>query len=116
MRPGARLGVDVGDVRIGVASSDPSGLLAALDGYRNPDGGYGWGLEPDLRTPESQPGAALHAQGSWSIQTLAGSAAPPAAAELARFVVTPRAIQAMLRGSGVTVGRFRPSIHVTLWS
>lgn len=62
------------------------------------------------------PGAALHAQGSWSIQTLAGSAAPPAAAELARFVVTPRAIQAMLRGSGVTVGRFRPSIHVTLWS
>ena len=28
MRPGVRLGVDVGDVRIGVASSDPSGLLA----------------------------------------------------------------------------------------
>lgn len=28
MRPGRRLGVDVGDVRIGVACSDPSGLLA----------------------------------------------------------------------------------------
>lgn len=28
MRAGARLGVDVGDVRIGVARSDPSGLLA----------------------------------------------------------------------------------------
>jgi DNA-binding transcriptional LysR family regulator len=27
-----------------------------------------------------------------------------------------RATQAMLRGSGVTVGRFKPSIHVTLWS
>jgi hypothetical protein len=40
---------------------DPSGTLAALDGYRNPDGGYGWGLEADLRSPESQPGAALHA-------------------------------------------------------
>ncbi|GAA3680532.1 hypothetical protein GCM10022224_050900 [Nonomuraea antimicrobica] len=38
-----------------------AGALAALDGYRNPDGGYGWGLEPDLRSPESQPGAALHA-------------------------------------------------------
>jgi hypothetical protein len=38
-----------------------SGVLAALDGYRNPDGGYGWGLEPDLRSPESQPGAAHHA-------------------------------------------------------
>ncbi|MCF6475584.1 hypothetical protein FAF44_45625 [Nonomuraea sp. MG754425] len=40
---------------------DASATLAALDGYRNPDGGYGWGLEPDLRSPESQPGAALHA-------------------------------------------------------
>ena len=28
MRPGRRLGVDVGDVRIGVSLSDPSGLLA----------------------------------------------------------------------------------------
>ncbi|MFG3436142.1 hypothetical protein ACGF0J_02755 [Nonomuraea sp. NPDC047897] len=37
------------------------GALAALDGYRNADGGYGWGLEPDLRSPESQPGAAAHA-------------------------------------------------------
>jgi hypothetical protein len=44
-----------------MGGEDPSGVLAALDGYRNPDGGYGWGLEPDLRTPESQPGAALHA-------------------------------------------------------
>ena len=43
------------------SETDPSGALAALDGYRNPDGGYGWGLEPDLRSPESQPGAALHA-------------------------------------------------------
>jgi hypothetical protein len=41
--------------------ADPAGVLAALDGYRNPDGGYGWGLEPDLRSPESQTGAAAHA-------------------------------------------------------
>jgi len=41
--------------------TDHSGVLAALDGYRNPDGGYGWGLEADLRSPESQPGAAAHA-------------------------------------------------------
>ncbi|MEW9547775.1 hypothetical protein [Nonomuraea sp. NPDC050783] len=40
---------------------DAESVLAALEGYRNPDGGYGWGLEPDLRSPESQPGAALHA-------------------------------------------------------
>lgn len=40
---------------------DAQAVLAAVDGYRNPDGGYGWGLEPDLRAPESQPGGALHA-------------------------------------------------------
>jgi hypothetical protein len=36
-------------------------------------------------------------------------------AELARFVSTPRATQAMLRGSGVNVGHFKPSVYVTLW-
>jgi hypothetical protein len=41
--------------------TDRSGVLAALDAYRNPDGGYGWGLEPDLRSPESQPAPAWHA-------------------------------------------------------
>jgi LysR family transcriptional regulator, low CO2-responsive transcriptional regulator len=56
------------------------------------------------------------AKGTWHVLTLAGPSAPPVAAELARFVTTPRAMQAMLRGSGVTAGRFKPSIHVTLWS
>jgi hypothetical protein len=41
--------------------TDPDAVLAALAAYRNPDGGYGWGLEPDLRGARSQPGAALHA-------------------------------------------------------
>ncbi|MEU4689244.1 hypothetical protein [Actinoplanes sp. NPDC023714] len=36
-------------------------VLAALDGYRNPDGGYGWALEPDLRSATSQPVGAMHA-------------------------------------------------------
>jgi hypothetical protein len=36
-------------------------VQAAVDGYRNADGGYGWGLEPDLRSRTSQPGGALHA-------------------------------------------------------
>jgi LysR family transcriptional regulator, low CO2-responsive transcriptional regulator len=67
----------------------------------------------DLRRVTSP---ALQAQGGWSVLTLADHQAPPAAEELVRFVTTPRATQAMLRGSGVTVGRFRPSIHVTLWS
>jgi hypothetical protein len=37
------------------------GVLDAVEAYGNPDGGYGWGLEPDLRSEESQPAAALHA-------------------------------------------------------
>jgi hypothetical protein len=44
-----------------VDDGDPGAVLAAVDAYRNSDGGYGWGLEPDLRAPESQPGCALHA-------------------------------------------------------
>jgi hypothetical protein len=40
---------------------DAEPVLAALAAYRNPEGGYGHGLEPDLRAPESQPAAALHA-------------------------------------------------------
>jgi hypothetical protein len=58
--------------------TDPSGVLAALDGYGNPDGGYGWGLEPDLRSPESQPGAAHHAFEVF--EEIAPATAPHAAA------------------------------------
>lgn len=48
-------------LRGGAADGDRAAVLAALAAYRNPDGGYGWGLEPDLRSPESQPAAAGHA-------------------------------------------------------
>src|SRR5829696_9742071 len=37
------------------AGGDPGRVLAALQPYRNPDGGFGHGLEPDLRGPGSQP-------------------------------------------------------------
>jgi hypothetical protein len=42
-------------------NGDPDAAVAALSAYRNPDGGFGWGLEPDLRAPSSQPAGALHA-------------------------------------------------------
>ena len=58
--------------------TDPSGALAALDGYRNRDGGYGWGLEGDLRSPESQPAAALHA--FEVLEAIAPATVPQAAA------------------------------------
>jgi hypothetical protein len=61
---------------LGTGSAE--GVLAALDGYRNADGGYGWGLEPDLRAAESQPTAAMHA-----FEVLAEVAAPtPRGAEI----------------------------------
>jgi hypothetical protein len=63
--------------------SDPAGALAALDGYRNPDGGYGWGLEGDLRSHESQPAAALHA---FEVFAMTGQA--PQAATLCHWLET----------------------------
>jgi hypothetical protein len=35
--------------------ADPAGAIDVLRGYRNPDGGFGYGLEPDTRCPESLP-------------------------------------------------------------
>lgn len=36
-------------------------VLRALRAYQNADGGFGHALEPDVRTPHSEPAAALHA-------------------------------------------------------
>jgi hypothetical protein len=35
--------------------AQPEGTLDALRGYHNEDGGFGYGLEPDIRCPDSQP-------------------------------------------------------------
>ena len=48
-------------LRLMLGEGGPQAALAALEAYSNADGGYGWGLEPDLRSSTSQPGAALHA-------------------------------------------------------
>lgn len=48
-------------LRLQLGEGDGDVVLAALEAYRNPDGGYGWGLEPDLRSNRSQPAAAIHA-------------------------------------------------------
>jgi hypothetical protein len=44
----------------GDAQGDPEPVLRALEAYRNSDGGFGF-LEPDIRTPASQPSAVLYA-------------------------------------------------------
>ena len=60
-------------------------MLAALEPYRNPDGGYGWGLEPDLRAAESQPAGALHA---FEVFAEVAPATSPRAAELCDWLHT----------------------------
>ena len=54
--------------------------------------------------------------GTWATFVLSGSEPGAIAHELVRFVSTPRAIQAMLNGSAANISRFRPRVHVTLWS
>ncbi|MCW2686191.1 MAG: LysR family transcriptional regulator [Mycobacterium sp.] len=61
-------------------------------------------------------GPGLQTSGEWSASTLVPSARQPAVSELVRFITTPRCTQAMIRGTGVGVTRFRPKVHVTLWS
>jgi hypothetical protein len=68
-----------------VADGDPAAVIAAADAYRNRDGGYGWGLEPDLRSAESQPGGALHALEAFAD---AAPATTPRAAELCDWLAS----------------------------
>jgi hypothetical protein len=60
MRTNARL-LDRRRFELLLANGSAEAALAALSGYANPDGGFGYGLEPDLRSVSSQPGGALHA-------------------------------------------------------
>ncbi len=58
----------------------------------------------------------VNTDGTWAASWLRHEATSPLVNELVRFASTPRAIQAMLTGSGTDIGRFRPRVHVTLWS
>jgi hypothetical protein len=66
------------DLRLG-GDTRPAEVFAALGAYRNSNGGYGWGLEPDLRSHESQPAAAMHA---FEVLADAAPATTPAGVEL----------------------------------
>src|SRR3954447_12617677 len=68
-----------------LGDGEPQAVLAALDGYRNDGGGYGWGLEPDLRAAESQPGGAYHA---FEALADAGPATSPRAVELCDWLAS----------------------------
>jgi hypothetical protein len=46
------------------------GVIDTLRGYRNPDGGFGHGLEPDKRCPDSLP---IDVEGAFDIMLVAGA-------------------------------------------
>jgi DNA-binding transcriptional LysR family regulator len=52
---------------------------------------------------------------TWAARCLPADRLSPVA-QLLQFLSTPVAIQGMLRGSGVPIKRFTPSVYVTLWS
>lgn len=74
-------------------------------------------VTPDLQARRlvriSGQGCAM--KGNWAATVLADDTMP-ARDELLGFLVTPRAIQAMLRGSGVALRKVRSTTHVTLWN
>lgn len=70
---------------LGGTDDDRMRLHTAVAAYANPDGGYGWGLEPDLRDRTSQPGPSLHAFEAWAD---AGRADTEAAAGLCDWLAS----------------------------
>ena len=78
----------------------------------------GFTIRDDLRNGRLVPVEApeLASRGSWAAWSLGGDQLTSVGAELIRFVGTPRATQAMIRGEAAGQGRFRPAVHVTLWS
>jgi hypothetical protein len=65
-----------------VGRGDVEAVLVALNAYRNDDGGYGWGIEPDFRSPESQPVGAMHALEVMAELAAVTSTGSPRAVEL----------------------------------
>jgi hypothetical protein len=60
-------------------------VLDALRAYRNGDGGFGHGLEPDLRAPESEPACTFHAL---RVLGQVGALDDPMVADAAAWVAT----------------------------
>ena len=63
---------------------------------------------PSTGQPKHVKGPGLQLSGEWSASTLSPAARQPAVTELLNFITTPRCTQAMIRGTGVGVTRFRP--------
>ncbi len=66
-------------------ADDAAGVLTALDAYRGTDGGYAFGLEPDVRGPASQP---IAVPSALRVLAEAGALDGPRAARLCDWLAT----------------------------
>lgn len=94
---------------------------AALDEVRGGNGlglalGFSAAKEIKAGTLGQVSGPGTVAEGLWNTFSMSADRMSSAALELRRFITTPRATQAMLNGSGAGVSRFKPKVHITLWS
>ena len=97
------------------------GVVDALRAYRNDDGGFGHGLEPDKRCPDSQPLdveqalETIEATGAWDDGLAAGACdflASIAAPDGAVSLLTPAVLQ-YPRASHITEWTLEPGINPT---
>ena len=85
-------------------------VIDALPGYRSPDGGFGHALEPDLRSPGSQPAPTLHAL---EILNEAGAADSEMARDARAFIAS---IAAPDGGIPFVLPGFEKYPHAPWWS
>ena len=60
-------------------------------------------------------GEGTSVESTWTAMTLPPDRRSKDTMEFMHFIGTPRALQAMIHGSGTDIGRFKPSVHITLW-
>lgn len=59
---------------------------------------------------------AAEMRGTWAAVALPQGRQHTLVSEFLQFLYSPRATQAMIRGTGVPINKFRPTVHITLWS
>lgn len=107
----------VGEHRLSVFPSQTAAWAAAASGE-----GIAPAVEHWLALERSDslavvPVAGLPLEHMWYSNTLASDKRPAPASSLHRFLSSPEAVQAMFRADGrVPASRFKPPVHVTLWS
>jgi LysR family transcriptional regulator, low CO2-responsive transcriptional regulator len=107
--PESSVRVFVSDAAAWLAATTAEGVAPAVDHLVAAD------VERGALVRLAVPGMPI--DGLWYVNSLPGDRRSVIATKLRRFMQTPEATQAMYRADGgVPVSRFRPPVHVTIWS